>query len=180
MTEVDAIKTLIATPEPPELGPGPREKVESESQLGSKLEAFFEAERMPVQKQQLLRALALLWHDHLQSAHVIAQDIHTPDGSFVHAIMHRREPDYENSKYWFHRVGRHPAFPAIATAVGALLQSRQLGELRQILTADGEWDPFAFVDSCREAAGARGSRGNVLREIQRIEIECLMNSIRSR
>src|SRR5262245_3674168 len=43
--------------------------------------------------------LAGLWlaHDFLDESHAISQEIETPDGSYWHAIMHRREPDYWNS-----------------------------------------------------------------------------------
>lgn len=54
--------------------------------------------------------LAGLWayHDFWDEAHTVAQDIDTPDGSFWHAVLHRREPDAWNSNYWWRRVGRHP------------------------------------------------------------------------
>jgi hypothetical protein len=39
----------------------------------------------------------------------------------VHAIMHRREPDPWNSKYWWRRVGAHPCFPELARRAGAFL-----------------------------------------------------------
>src|SRR5262245_45470401 len=56
--------------------------------------------------------LSGLWlaFDFLDEAHVICQDLDTPEGSYWHALMHRREPDYPNSKYWFRRVGTHPIF----------------------------------------------------------------------
>src|SRR5262245_30984412 len=47
-----------------------------------------------------------LWlaFDFLFESHAISQELHTPEGSFWHAIMHSREPDASNSKYWWRRV----------------------------------------------------------------------------
>ena len=44
-----------------------------------------------------------LWHDFLDEAHKISQDIERPEGSWLHAIVHRREGDFSNSKYWYAR-----------------------------------------------------------------------------
>jgi hypothetical protein len=54
--------------------------------------------------------LAGLWllFDLLVESHTISQSLETPEGYFWHAIMHRREPDAWNSKYWFRQVGMHP------------------------------------------------------------------------
>src|SRR5947209_7339283 len=52
-------------------------------------------------------------------AHEVAQNVASPEGSYWHAIVHRQEPDAGNSGYWFHRVGDHPVFPALAKAAGA-------------------------------------------------------------
>lgn len=49
-----------------------------------------------------------LYWDFLDESHSISQDLHTPEGSAWHAIMHRREPDAWNSNYWWKRVGNHP------------------------------------------------------------------------
>ena len=47
--------------------------------------------------------LAGVWllHDYLDESHTISQRIDTPSGSFWHGIMHRREGDFSNAKYWF-------------------------------------------------------------------------------
>jgi hypothetical protein len=37
-------------------------------------------------------------------AHDIAQDIHTADGSWVHAYLHRLEGDVGNAAYWYQKA----------------------------------------------------------------------------
>lgn len=40
----------------------------------------------------------------LDRSHDLSQQLKTPQGSFLHGVMHRREGDYGNAKYWFHRA----------------------------------------------------------------------------
>lgn len=40
------------------------------------------------------------------AAHDIAQDIHTPMGSWLHALLHLIEGDHGNAGYWFRKAGR--------------------------------------------------------------------------
>jgi hypothetical protein len=54
-------------------------------------------------------ALAAMWYDgkgDWEQAHLIAQDIPTTDGSWVHAYLHRKEGDAWNANYWYRRAGR--------------------------------------------------------------------------
>ena len=176
MKTLPGLEKLFATAEPPELGPGPRAGVLSEAELSRALDASFAASKLSPRAQNLIRALALLWHDHLEAAHVIAQNVETVDGSFAHGIMHRREPDYGNAKYWFRRVGKHASFPEIARRVGGLLDSNDPAELKMKLIPSGKWDAFAFVDFCERAAQrpVADSQHKLAREIQRIEPEVLL------
>ena len=70
-----------------------------------------------------IAGLWLLW-DYLDESHHVSQSLETPEGSYWHGIMHWREPDYGNSKYWFRRVGQHAIFPQLA------VQARQLATAR--------------------------------------------------
>ncbi len=53
--------------------------------------------------------LQALWYDakgDWAKAHNLAQDVETPDGSWVHAYLHRKEGDNGNAKYWYTRAKR--------------------------------------------------------------------------
>ena len=168
---ISQIKELLVTDESAELGPGPRAGVLSEAALNSKLNSLLAQTELSPTRQQLVRALLLLWHDHLDTSHTISQDIENADGSFVHAIMHRREPDAWNSKYWWRRVGDHPAFSEIANRVRKLLAGDN-SDLAKRLMPRGNWDAAGFVDACDSAKDEPLIR--TLREVQRVETEVLL------
>ncbi|HSU57013.1 MAG TPA: hypothetical protein VLT36_23420 [Candidatus Dormibacteraeota bacterium] len=171
---IGSICELLKTEELAELGPGPRPGVSSEADLNRRLAQILSGAELAESNLQLLRALVLLWHDHLDAAHQIAQDVSGADGAFVHGIMHRREPDYGNAGYWFRRVGKHPSFPAIANGIAALAQERKQDAGR--LVPNGQWDPFAFIDACEEVARASAPqpRRDFLRGAQKVETVALI------
>lgn len=56
-----------------------------------------------------------LWHlkkGNWDEAHRIAQEIHTPLGSWIHALIHVVEGDQGNATYWFARAGKPSRQPA--------------------------------------------------------------------
>jgi hypothetical protein len=73
----------------------------------AKSDAYAEA-LLAWRSQPILMAGALLYVDDLEQSHELAQGIHSPIGSLWHAVMHRREGDFENSKYWYRQAGWHP------------------------------------------------------------------------
>jgi hypothetical protein len=173
------LKPILSTPEPPVLGPGPRANVQPLAALNRQLDQTLAQAGLTGARADLVRATLLLWHDHLDAAHGIVQDSETKDGSYVHAILHRREPDYSNARYWFRRVGQHPCHGELATRSSALLKAGGEAELEQRLLPRGQWDAFAFVDACQASAGkpSDAAQGDLLREIQRLEFEVLLDHL---
>ena len=112
-------------------------------------------------QQVVLRAGLFLLNDFFDESHECSQSIEGlgehHSGDYWHAILHRREPDYGNAKYWFRHVGRHPVFAELADAVASRLSTGPVPEGLQRwsdkLVKLGNWDPFAFVDLCEAASG---------------------------
>jgi hypothetical protein len=178
-SRLDAFKGVIATTELPDLGPGPRPGVLPAGLLTERIASLATSMGIPAPVRTQLQCAALLWHDHHDPAHALAQEDHTSEGSWMHAIVHRREPDYSNSKYWFRKVGRHPRFPRLAEAVASLRAKAENTDLSKKLLPEGEWDPFAFVDACAKAAGRAAQDPAVtrLRQIQALEFDQLLEHL---
>jgi len=100
---------------------------------------------------------AWLLHDYLDESHTISQAIDTTSGSFWHGIMHRREGDFSNAKYWFRHVGQHPVFDLLGERAGET------------------WDPFAFVDLCQAAIRGKPDTRELCLDLQQAEWELLFD-----
>jgi hypothetical protein len=146
----------------PELGPG------SPNQPARATLAALKEEVFPVIRdvEAAMGCLSGLWlyHDFLNESHAISQDLPGWIGSYWHGIMHRREPDAGNAKYWFRRVEPNPVFEALAAdAAGLGLRTK------------GPWDPFAFVDRCERERGTGSDAETVCRRVQLLEMQLLFD-----
>ena len=167
---------LVQTGDLADLGPGPRASAMPFATLNRTLDDLLTRGGFVGEPGDLIRALVLLWHDHLDASHTISQGIESADGSLLHGIMHRREPDYWNSKYWFRRVGNHAAFPGIAMSVSEMLTERDAGKLASQLWPHCTWNPSVFVEAVEPACGRAGTdeQRELLRAVQQVEFQVLL------
>ena len=121
---------------------------------------------------QAVRAGLLLRADLSDPSHQESQALKTPEGSYWHGIMHRREPDYSNSKYWFRQLGDHPLFRQLADDLPSECSERPIFTN---LVSGGSWDPFYFVDLCASCEqGPRTELREQLEELQALEMDALL------
>jgi hypothetical protein len=86
-----------------------------------------------------------LWHDGLEESHRISQSMNDAIGSFWHAIMHRREGDFSNSKYWYAKTSGHPLFETLAREAGDAINHLPADKRLLRIVAIG-WNANALVD----------------------------------
>jgi hypothetical protein len=101
--------------------------------------------------------LAGLWlrFNHLDESHRISQELEAPEGSAWHAVMHRREPDAWNSKYWWRRVGGHPVLEQLRA------RSPEIGY--RYTSAE------EFVDFCERVRGTGSADEELAEAVQELE-----------
>ena len=102
-----------------------------------------------------------LLHDFLDQSHTISQDLETKEGSFWHAIMHRREPDASNSKYWWRIVGAHPVLDQLREQAPALGYAFTM--------------PEAFVDFCERTRDTQSGDEHLAKRVQLFEWQLLFD-----
>ncbi|MFB5661266.1 hypothetical protein [Alteribacillus sp. HJP-4] len=111
----------------------------------------------------------LLWNDDLYGSHTLSQQLENDLGSCWHGLMHRREGDFSNAKYWYSKAGDLPIFPSLyekAKAVSTIAASWE------------QWDPHRFIDEVEwvTSNGSENSKeAEELRKIQEIELSLLLD-----
>ncbi len=170
-----AVTELIDPQRLNELGPGrPNETFRSQLAGLTVAELFGGQTIVDADMANCCLAGLWLWHDFLDESHTMSQSIDTTSGSYWHGIMHRREEDFSNAKYWFRKVGGHAIFPRLAELAAERAAAFEDGGASARLRGSGAWDPFHFVDLCQASRRSGGLR-NLCQEIARDEWQLLFD-----
>lgn len=107
-----------------------------------------------------------LLNNRLEASHKISQEIESQTGSYWHGLMHRREPDFGNVKYWFRQVNNHPVWCDLCTYANDLTQEQTAEAVTDFLREQKVWVPYKFIDLCESALSSRTEIEQLCREIQ--------------
>ncbi len=162
-TSLAAVRQIFINHGHPGLGPVVRAAVMPVEQLRQTIDEALHG--VADLRHARLLALALCWHDHWDAAHQVCV-AHEGDQpcDLIHMILHRREPDADNCRYWIARVGWHPLYdelPAIAVTAGMADST---------LTTGGRWHPERFMERCLHATDLDRA---VLEQVQAAELLAL-------
>jgi hypothetical protein len=174
MAQVIPWWSLIDQVGPAALDQGPRLGVMSVSAIQQALKPVVVG--CSPERRDAIVSLALLWHDAHDAAHALCQAHEgDQDCDYVHALLHRREGDFGNAKYWFREVGQHSAYVPLA-------QSAQAQAVAGCIVR-GVWQPAAMVDACatvirRQSAAASSTTSSAtIIALQRAEFSILAASL---
>ena len=110
----------------------------------------------------LVRGGLLYALDALDEAHTFFQEEKSDLGSYWHGMVHRREADFENARYWFRRAGTLPVFAEM---------HRRACEHSALMARQSSWDPYLFTGQCEQARFGDHELVNELAALQRAEFE---------
>ena len=109
---------------------------------------------------------ALFWAaDVLDAAHRIFQDEPGDLGSYWHGVMHRREGDFDNARYWFRRAGRLPIFDRMHEAAAPVSPT---------MAKQPTWDAYLLTGMCEQAKFGDREAVPECVSLQRVEFDELL------
>jgi hypothetical protein len=111
---------------------------------------------------EIFRGALLYALDDLDGAHRFFQDAPGDLAGYWHGMLHRREPDFDNARYWFRRAGALPFF--------AELHGRAANHSPD-MAKQPSWDPYLFTGQCEQARHGETETLNELAALQRAEFE---------
>jgi hypothetical protein len=117
---------------------------------------------------RLIRAGLLYAYDAIDESHRIVQEIGSAHGAYWHGMIHRREGDFENARYWYRRTGKLGVFPEMHA---------RAAEVSSLMGRQDDWDPYILVWQCEQARFGGDVNQKELVGLQKIEFEVMFEHL---
>ncbi len=116
----------------------------------------------------LVRAGLFYYHNALDDSHKEAQKLEGDTAAYWHGMVHRREGDFDNARYWMRRAGEQPVFQEMQgrSSDGAPNMSRQTN-----------WDPFLFINLCEQFKYGEHEYKKEIGHLQRVEFAVMFDYV---
>ena len=159
LSQKDLLKILLPT------GPFDRDLVES---LRAVSDDVLAGKKIPGDPAMFALVRGGLFYalDALPEAHAIFQEAHGDPGAYWHGMLHRREGDFDNARYWFRRAGVLPFFSEMHR--GACARS-------EMMARQSNWDPYLFTGQCEQVRFGADDLTAELQALQRIEFDVIVD-----
>ncbi len=116
----------------------------------------------------LLRAGLFYYHNALGDCHREVARTDSPLTSYWHGMLHRREGDFDNARYWMRRTGEHPTFQE--------MQGRA-SDASPHMAKQPNWDPYLFIHLCEQYKYGETSYRKEIGHLQKVEFSVLFDYV---
>ena len=126
------------------------------------------ANSLPGAPLPLLRAGLFYYHNAIADSHREAARDEGDLAAYWHGMVHRREGDFDNARYWMRRAGEQPVFQEMQGRVhdGAPNMARQ-----------SNWDPFLFINLCEQYKYGEHEYKKEIGALQRVEFAVMFDYV---
>lgn len=115
----------------------------------------------------LVRAGLFYRFDAIDEAHRIVQDDDSELAAYWHGMIHRREGDFDNARYWFRRAGTLPVFVAL---------HQEAASLSANMAKQFSWEPYLFTALCEQEKFGDDTLTRELVALQKLEFDLLFEN----
>ena len=129
---------------------------------------FGGAEFLPTAPVALVRAGLFYYHNALEDSHKQAAKGAGDIAAYWHGMVHRREGDFENARYWMRRAGEQPVFQEMQARAsdGAPHMARQ-----------SNWDPFLFTHRSEQYKYGEHEYKKEIGHLQKVEFAVMFDYV---
>ena len=123
---------------------------------------------VPAAPAGLVRSGLFYFHNALDDSHKEAAKLDGDFAAYWHGMIHRREGDFENARYWMRRAGEQPVFPE--------MQGRAT-DASPHMSRQAKWDPFLFIHLCEQYKYGEADYKKEIGHLQRVEFAAMFDYV---